>query len=184
MTIFRNIIIITILTCLVLVVGCSNEVSNPTNTGDPGGGDDPGNNNGGGGDEIDYGRLYFQSDRNTRWLTTGAVTVSDGNIRAVNQTDSLTIGSCTLLDPIDFGSAIFVTFTWRESVNRSDLYSFWLSDTLDYWESRDFEQDSTGRMIYQLRFFMSMSMHCRFEFNLPPDANVALSDIRAYGKIE
>ncbi len=167
-----------------LFIGCSDRITNPpaspADTSSNGG--DGGNGGGNGGGAEDYGQLYFSSGPTTPWLAEGPVRLSDGNIIAENSSDTDMEGSCTLLEQINFGEAISVAFTWRESKSGRCEYRFSVSDNLTAWQEIPYGKDEIGPTVARFEFFLSTPIYCRFEFSLPPSSEVALTEIRAYGR--
>ena len=167
-----------------LCTGCSERITQPTPTAPDTSSNGNGGDNGGGGGNGgsgDYGQLYFSSGQGTIWLTEGPVTLSDGNIIAENRTETEATGNCTLLEAIDFGRSINMTFTWRESRSSGAEYHFFISDNLDRWQELPYRDDENGLKVAQFEFILTVLIHCRFEFILPPSAAVQITEIKGYG---
>ena len=167
---------------LVSIIGCLNETENPVDTGVPNDGDNNGDDRNGNDEPIDYGTLYFSSHAGTVWRTEGQVTVSEGNITARNESSADQAGSCTLINPISFSSDRNIAITWKETITGNASYGFWISDSLDPRQQLSFSLDADSNMVSQFTMYMVSPVHLFYQFELPPNSSVIISDIHAYGK--
>ena len=173
---------ISIFTLVIVVLfaafGCLNETENPVDTGPTDNDDDSSDT----GTPIDYGTLYFTSDAGTIWITTGSVTVDQGNITAQNDGSESRIGSCVQLEPIYFGSDRNISITWKESKEGNASYRFWISDSLDPNQQLSFSKDANGNMVAQFYMYIISRVHLYYQFDVPQGSSVVISDIHGYAK--
>ncbi|MCF7810575.1 hypothetical protein K9N50_06270 [bacterium] len=160
------------------VLGCLNETDNPVDTGKPPNDNDSNDT----GAPIDYGTLYFKSDAETIWITSGPVTVDQGDITAQNDGSANRIGSCVLYEGIYFGNDRNISVTWKEEISGGSSYRFWISDSLDPHQQLSFSEDTDGNMVAQFSMYMISKVHLYYQFDVPENSSVIISDIHAYAK--
>ncbi len=147
--------------------GCSDKAANPTF----GSIDTTGN-----GDEQE-----------SPWILEGPVTYSSGLIKATNtslEVEDSTIARCTLKEPVDFGEASGVIFTWRELVGRNASYEFFIGGDTARMVSLLHEQiqDDIQRALISFHGSFSEPLYSRFEFKLPASTSVEILNYLAKGE--
>lgn len=167
-----------------ILLGCSGEIANPT----PGIPNDNGQNNNGNeqeNDTSDYGEQVFLNSDRANWVLEGAARITGGNIEADNFTAEYVTGSCTLLDSIDFQGAVEMYFTWRDEISGDAEYTFFVGTLPDNWVEIYPQKDNADRMYSRFEVLMgwNIPIHCRFEFNLPPETRIRIKELRAFCKL-
>lgn len=151
-----------------LIAGCNNDPANPITSSIP---DTTGN---GGGNQ-----------NGSPWILEGPVTYAIGVITARNSSDTPgdTVNCrATLAEAKDFGETALVTFRWQEEKLSGGEYSFEVGEDVTELEPIPYHEESAGSMKTQLQFWLDFraNLYSRFEFKLPPNSLVRISNYRSF----